>query len=76
MMGLGRPRAGSCRLPPLWGAPLVRRQPRQTNVLLTGCSAAPGCALTEPYTPRVQTLSTAIVQAVQTLATEVVQVQA
>src|SRR5712691_561290 len=57
---------------PHCGAPLVLRQNRQTGVLFTGCSAYPGCAFTEPHDSRVQTLSTGLVQAVQTLATQVV----
>src|SRR5947208_8445587 len=56
-------------------APLVLRQNRQTGVLFTGCSAYPGCAFSEPHDPRVQTLSTGVVQAVHTLATQGVQVQ-
>ena len=47
-------------------------QNRQTGALFTGCSAYPGCAFTEPHDSRVQTLSTGLVQAVQTLATQVV----
>src|SRR6266571_5070380 len=54
---------------PHCGAPLVLRQNRQTGALFTGCSAYPGCAFTEPHDARVQTLSTGLVQAVQTLAT-------
>ena len=46
------------------------RQNRQTGALFTGCSAYPSCAFAEPHDPRVQTLSTAVVQAVQTLATQ------
>ena len=61
---------------PHCGAPLVLRQNRRTGALFTGCSAYPGCAFTEPHDARVQTLSTGLVQAVQTLATQVVQVQA
>ena len=61
---------------PHCGAPLVLRQNRQTGALFTGCSAYPGCAFTEPHDARVQTLSTGLVQAVQTLATQVVQAQA
>jgi hypothetical protein len=60
---------------PRCGAPLVLRQNRQTSALFTGCSAYPGCAFREPHDPRVQTLSTGIVQAVHALATQVVQVQ-
>ena len=60
---------------PRGGAPLVLRQNRQTGALLTGCSAAPGRVFAEPHDPRVQTLSTAVVQAVHTLATQVVQGQ-
>src|SRR5262249_16946404 len=60
---------------PRCGAPLVLRQNRQTDVLFTGCSAYPGCAFAEPHDPRVQTLSTAVVQAVQTLASQVTQAQ-
>ena len=60
---------------PRCGAPLVLRQNRQTGALFTGCSAYPGCAFVEPHDPRVQTLSTGVVQAVHTLATQVVQVQ-
>ena len=61
---------------PHCGAPLVLRQNRQTGALFTGCSAYPGCAFTEPHDARVQTLSTGLVEAVQTLATQVVQAQA
>jgi len=61
---------------PHCGAPLVLRQNRQTGALFTGGSAYPGCAFTEPHDSRVQTLSTGLVQAVQTLATQVVQAQA
>jgi Topoisomerase DNA binding C4 zinc finger len=61
---------------PSCGAPLVLRQNRQTGVLLTGCSASPNCAFAEPHDPRVQTLSTGVVQAVQALVTQVAQVQA
>jgi Topoisomerase DNA binding C4 zinc finger len=60
---------------PRCGAPLVLRQNRQTDVLFTGCSAYPGCAFTEPHDPRVQTLSTGVVQAVHTLALQVAQAQ-
>src|SRR2546430_2133313 len=60
---------------PHCGAPLVLRQNRQTGVLFTGCSAYPGCAFREPHDPRVQTLSTGVVEAVHTLTTQVVQVQ-
>jgi len=60
---------------PRCGAPLLLRQNRQTSVLFTGCSAYPACAFTEPHDPRVQTLSTGVVQAVHALATQVVQVQ-
>ena len=60
---------------PHCGAPLVLRQNRQTGALFTGCSAYPGCAFAEPHAPRVQTLSTGVVQVVQALATQVVQVQ-
>ena len=61
---------------PRCGAPLVLRQNRQTGALFTGCSAYPGCAFAEPHDPRVQALSTGVVQAVHALATQVVQVQA
>jgi len=60
---------------PRCGAPLVLRQNRQTRALFTGCSAYPSCTFREPHDPRVQTLSTGVVQAVHTLATQVVQVQ-
>jgi len=60
---------------PRCGAPLVLRQNRHTSELFTGCSAYPACAFTEPHDPRVQTLSTGVVQAVHALATQVVQVQ-
>jgi hypothetical protein len=60
---------------PHCGAPLVLRQNRQTGVLFTGCSAYPGCAFREPHDPRVQTLSTGVVEAVRTLTTKGVQVQ-
>lgn len=60
---------------PRCGAPLVLRQNRQTDALFTGCSAYPRCAFTEPHDPRVQTLSTGVVQAVHALATQVAQVQ-
>jgi len=61
---------------PRCGVPLVLRQNRQTGALFTGCSAYPGCAFTEPHDSRVQTLSTAVVQAVQRLAAQVAQAQA
>ena len=61
---------------PHCGAPLVLRQNRQTGALFTGCSAYPGCAFSEPHDPRVQALRTGVVQAVQTLAAQVGQVQA
>ena len=61
---------------PRCGAPLVLRQNRQTGALFTGCSAYPGCAFAEPHDPRVQALSTVVVQAVQTLAAQVAQMQA
>ncbi|HSF30907.1 MAG TPA: hypothetical protein VLK82_10615, partial [Candidatus Tectomicrobia bacterium] len=51
------------------------RQNRQTDVVFTGCSAYPRCPFTEPHDPRVQTLSTGVVQAVQTLVTQVAQMQ-
>jgi ssDNA-binding Zn-finger/Zn-ribbon topoisomerase 1 len=51
---------------PHGGAPLVLRQNRQTGALFTGCSAYPGCVFTEPHDSRVQTLSTGLLQAVQT----------
>jgi len=60
---------------PHCGAPLVLRQNRQTGTLFTGCSAYPGCAFSEPHDPRVQTLSTGVVQAIHALATQMVQVQ-
>ena len=60
---------------PRCGAPLVLRQNRQTGALFTGCSAYPGCAFAEPHDPRVQALSTVVVQAVQTLAAQVAQMQ-
>jgi hypothetical protein len=60
---------------PRCGAPLVLRQNRHTRELFTGCSAYPACAFTEPHDPRVQTLSTGVIQAVHTLATQLVQVQ-
>jgi len=60
---------------PRCGAPLVLRQNRQTGTLFTGCSAYPGCAFSEPHDPRVQTLSTGVVQAIHALATQMVQVQ-
>jgi hypothetical protein len=60
---------------PRCGAPLVLRQNRQTETLLTGCSAYPHCAFAEPHDPRVQTLSIDVVRAVQALATQVAQVQ-
>src|SRR6266446_8258707 len=59
---------------PHCGAPLVLRQNRQTGALFTGCSAYPGCAFSEPHDPRVQTLSTGVIQAVHVLATQVAQV--
>jgi ssDNA-binding Zn-finger/Zn-ribbon topoisomerase 1 len=61
---------------PRCGAPLGLRQNRQTGVLFTGCSAYPQCAFTEPHDPRVQTLSTAVVQAIDALARQVAAVQA
>src|SRR2546422_8433393 len=60
---------------PHCGAPLVLRQNRQTGGLFTGCSAYPSCAFREPHGPRVQTLSTAVVQTIQTLTTQVAQAQ-
>src|SRR6266571_1692677 len=60
---------------PHCGAPLVLRQNRQTGTLFTGCSAYPGCAFSEPHDPRVQTLSTGVVQAIHALAIQMVQVQ-
>jgi hypothetical protein len=60
---------------PRCGAPLVLRQNRQTGVLFTGCSAYPDCAFREPHDPRVQSLSTGVVQAVHALATQVALVQ-
>ena len=60
---------------PHWSAPLVLRQNRQTGALFTGCSAYPSCAFSEPHDPRVQSLSTAVVQAVHVLATQGAQVQ-
>src|SRR5712691_183143 len=56
-------------------APLVLRQNRQTGALFTGCSAYPSCAFSEPHDPRVQSPSTAVVQAVPVLATQEAQVQ-
>ena len=47
---------------PRCGAPLVLRQNRQTATLFTGCSAYPGCSFAEPHDPRVQTLATQVVQ--------------
>ena len=77
------PRPRAARRPIAWPPtaptvvpPLVLRQNRQTGALFTGCSAYPGCAFTEPHDARVQTLSTGVVQAVQTLATQVGQAQA
>jgi hypothetical protein len=61
---------------PRCGAALVLRQNRQTGALFTGCSAYPSCAFSEPHDPRVQTLSTGVVRAVQALATQVAQIQA
>ena len=61
---------------PCCRAPLVLRQNRRTGALFTGCSAYPGCAFCEPYDPRVQRLSTGVVEAVRTLASQVAQVQA
>jgi ssDNA-binding Zn-finger/Zn-ribbon topoisomerase 1 len=61
---------------PRCGASLVLRQNRQTGALFTGCSAYPSCAFSEPHDPRVQTLSTGVVRAVQALATQVAQIQA
>src|SRR5919204_2237485 len=60
---------------PRCGAPLVLRQNRQTGALFTGCSAYPSCAFAEPHDPRVQTLSMAVVQAVQTPVTPGTQAQ-
>src|SRR5215468_11678540 len=61
---------------PRCGAPLVLRQNRQSGALFTGCSAYPGCAFREPHDPRVQTLSTGVVRAVEALASQVAQIQA
>ena len=61
---------------PCCGAPLVLRQNRQTGVLFTGCRAYPACAFTEPHDPRVQAVSTGMIQAVQQLAMQVGEVQA
>ena len=61
---------------PRCGAPLVLRQNRQSGALFTGCSAYPGCTFSEPHDPRVQTLSTGVVRAVEALATQVAQSQA
>jgi len=61
---------------PRGGAPLELRQNRRTGVLFTGCSAYPQCAFTEPHDPRVQALSTAVVQAVDVLARQLAAVQA
>src|SRR5215470_12690770 len=61
---------------PRCGAPLVLRQNRQSGALFTGCSAYPGCAFSEPHDPRVQTLSTGVVRAVEALASQVAQIQA
>ncbi len=55
---------------PRCGAPLVLRQNRQTDGLFTGCSAYPNCTFAEAHDPRVQHMSTGLVQALQTLATE------
>jgi hypothetical protein len=60
---------------PCCGVPLGLRQHRQTEPLLTGCSAQPGCPLTEPHDPRVQALGTGIRRAVQTRAPQSVHVQ-
>jgi hypothetical protein len=73
------PRApAACRLAtdcPCWGAPLGLRQHCQTETLLTGCSAYPGCPFTEPHDFRGQALGTGMSRAVQTLATQRVQGQ-
>src|SRR5262250_846300 len=61
---------------PQCGAPLVLRQNRQSGALFTGCSAYPDCAFSEPHDPRVQTLSTGVVRAVEALATQVARNQA
>ena len=61
---------------PRCGAPLVLRQNRQSGALFTGCSAYPGCTFSEPHDPRVQTLSTGVVRAVEALATQVARNQA
>jgi ssDNA-binding Zn-finger/Zn-ribbon topoisomerase 1 len=61
---------------PRCGALLELRQNRQTGVLFTGCSAYPQCGFTEPHDPRVQTLSTAVVQVLQALAQQVAAAQA
>src|SRR4029453_14477266 len=61
---------------PRCGAALVLRQNRQTGALFTGCSAYPRCGFFAPHAPRVQTLSTGVVRAVQALATQVAQIQA
>jgi ssDNA-binding Zn-finger/Zn-ribbon topoisomerase 1 len=61
---------------PRCGAPLELRQNRRTGVLFTGCSTYPQCAFTEPHDPRVQALSTAVVQAVDVLARQLAAVQA
>jgi len=73
------PRAqAACRLAtdcPCCGAPLGLRQHCQTETLLTGCSAYPGRTFTEPHNFRVQAFGTGMSRAVQTLATQRVQVQ-
>ena len=51
------------------------RERASGGALFTGCSAYPGCAFSEPHDPRVQTLSTGVVQAIHALATQMVQVQ-
>ena len=61
---------------PRCGAPLVLRQNRQTDVLFTGCSAYPECAFTEPHDPRVQALSTGMVQVQTAAQRQVAQAQA
>jgi hypothetical protein len=61
---------------PRCGSPLELRQNRRTDVLFTGCSTYPQCTFTEPHDPRVQTLSTAVVQVLQALAQQVAAAQA
>ena len=61
---------------PCCGAPLGLRQNRQTAALFAGCSSYPSCAFAEPHDPRVQTLATQVVQVQTEARRQVAQAQA